>query len=241
MPQPVNVVKAVLTEIWWDKDGTELKKSPATGLQSKSFTVQFNPQTLKLSSSNQTAGGDGAKKDESPQHVARQSTKLSLELWFDVTLAISEGRVLKGSGKSKGDVRALTQEVAHFLIPQQANPQDKDLIAPPGIKFEWGSFSFSGIMDSMDETIDHFSSDGIPLRASVSISITEHKSVYKPNPLLVQPDAPGTQPLQAANLGDNLQQMAAKAGISDWKSIAAANNIDNPRQLGAGTLLNFSV
>lgn len=238
MPEPVNVTKAVLTEIWWDTKQNELPASP-TGKTPKKFEVQFNPASLKLSYSNQTSGGDGGKPDAT-QHTARSSTKLSLELWFDVTLAVAGGRVSKGDSANKPDVRALTQEVAYFLVPQQSDSKNADITAPPGIKFNWGSFEFKGIMDSMDETIDHFSPDGLPLRASVSISISRQKIEYKPSPLLSQPSAPGTQPLQAANLGDSLQQMAAKAGVSNWQGIATANNIDNPRQLGAGTLLNFS-
>src|SRR6266446_8699823 len=114
MPEPVNVKKAVLSEIWLDKDGNPMDRSPA-GDPPKEFQVQFNPQTLKLSSSNQTAGGDGAKKDTGNQFTARQSTKLSLELWFDVTLAIAEGRVSRGKTGKEADVRVLTQEIAHFL------------------------------------------------------------------------------------------------------------------------------
>jgi hypothetical protein len=240
MPAPVNVTKATLTEIWWDTNQQAQSKSP-TNKTPKTFQVQFNPQTLKLSYSNQTTGGDGSKPNASTQYTARQSTKLSLELWFDVTLAIAEGRVSKGDTGNKPDVRALTQEVAYFLIPQQADPKDKNKVAPPGIKFTWGNFEFSGVMDSMDENIDHFSPEGLPLRASVSIGITRQNIEYKPSSLLAQPSTPGTQPLLAANQGDSVQQMAAKAGASDWQSIATANNIDNPRQLSAGALLNFSI
>src|SRR6267154_1023819 len=228
MPEPFKVEKAVLTEIWWDDQHNELSQAP-TGNPRKSFQVQFNPQTLKLSYSNQTSGGDGAKKDSSTQFTARGATKLSLELWFDVTLAIAEGRVLKGDSGDKPDVRVLTQEVAYFLIPQQSTKSEKNKVAPPGVQFKWGNFLFKGVMESMDESIDHFSPDGLPLRASVSITLSKQEIEYKPNSLLSRPSAPGTQPLQAANAGDSLQQMAAKAGISDWKSIATANSIDNPR------------
>ena len=40
------------------------------------------------------------------------------------------------------------------------------------MRFQWGSFLFEGVMDSMDETLEFFSADGRPLRAKVSISIT---------------------------------------------------------------------
>jgi hypothetical protein len=239
MPEPVKVDKAVLSEVWWNKEHVELQ-DPPTGKDAKSFTVQFNPQSLKLSYSNQTAGGDGGKKDSSTQYTARQSTKLSLELWFDVSLGVAAGRVLKGSGDKMADVRVLTQEVAYFLTPQKANLDGEEVVGPPGVKFNWGNFEFKGIMESMDESIDYFSPKGNPLRASVSISIAKQEITYQPSPLLVSSSAPGTQPLRTANLGDSLQQMAAKAGISDWKAIASANNLDNPRQLSAGSLLNFA-
>ena len=38
-----------------------------------------------------------------------------------------------------------------------------------GCRFEWGSFIFQGVVDSMDETLDYFSEEGVPLRATVSL------------------------------------------------------------------------
>jgi hypothetical protein len=36
-----------------------------------------------------------------------------------------------------------------------------------------------------------------------------------------------------------VQSIAARAG-ADWKAVASANGIDNPRQLQAGTVLNVN-
>jgi hypothetical protein len=237
MPQPPQVKKAILKEIWWDSQGSKLTGSP-DGHKPLEFEVQFNPQSLKVTYSNQSSGGDQSKQDTAKQFVGRSTTKLSLELWFDVALAEAAGRV-----KSGADVRVLTQQVAYFLVAQQNEKKDPTKKAPPGIRLEWGSFSFEGVMDSMDETIEFFSPDGVPLRASVSISLSQQNITIDPSKsaLLMDPKAPGLQPLQAAKAGESLQQMAAKAGISDWKAIARINNVENPRQLAPGTLLKFSM
>ncbi|HEX8180820.1 MAG TPA: LysM domain-containing protein, partial [Pyrinomonadaceae bacterium] len=51
---------------------------------------------------------------------------------------------------------------------------------------------------------------------------------------------PGTRPLAQAAAGDTVQDMADKQGKGkDWQSIAAANNIENPRLLQPGQLLDL--
>ena len=49
----------------------------------------------------------------------------------------------------------------------------------------------------------------------------------------------GTTPLTLAKAGDTLQGLAGRANV-DWKSIASANNIDNPRMVPPGTILNLN-
>jgi LysM repeat protein len=51
--------------------------------------------------------------------------------------------------------------------------------------------------------------------------------------------AVGTSPLTFAQEGESLQSLAGRAGV-DWKAAAAANNIENPRQLQAGAVLNLN-
>jgi hypothetical protein len=51
----------------------------------------------------------------------------------------------------------------------------------------------------------------------------------------------GTTPLTLSAAGDTVQDIAAQAGTSvSWKVVAAANNIDNPRILPPGTVLDLS-
>jgi hypothetical protein len=228
MPQPQTLAKAQLIEVIMDSTGT------VTGT-GKTVPVQFNPQTLKLNYANQWGSGDQAQ-GSSTQFVGTSTTKLSLELWFDVTLPVPDGMPDPG-----GDVRKMTQLVTYFMTVQNpTGPQNTRV--PPSMKFQWGSFLFNGTMDTMDETIDLFSPDGLPLRSNVSISITKHDLLFE----FAQAGGPqspavGTSPLATANAGDSLSQMAAKAGVSNWQGVALANGIANPRLLQAGTMINLSI
>ena len=102
--------KALLIELEQPKDGPVRPKVPG-----KVTKVQFNPETLKVSYSNSVkepksvgSQGDGT---ASRQFVGAGTTKLSLELWFDVT-------VLSGPEKID-DVRRLTGDVTYFMVPLQ--------------------------------------------------------------------------------------------------------------------------
>lgn len=235
MPSPPPQLKtATIEEIWWTDTGA-IKDGTPSGNPAKNFSVQFNPQTLKVNFTNQKAGGDQPK-GSSTQFVGKGVTKLTLELWFDIALAIEQGRVPDGT-----DVRALTGEVAYFMAPQPVTVKGKKGLAPPGMRFHWGSFLFEGVMDSMDETLDLFSADGDPLRASVSISVSKQEIQYDPSKAAsLGESVPGSEPLTAAKAGRSLQQMASGAGTNNWQNIALANGIENPRMLAAGALVNLS-
>jgi contractile injection system tube protein len=241
MPQPVTLATATFQEVYWDDKGTVNPVDPNSG--GKNFQVQFNPQTLKLTYSNQKAGGDQPK-GSSTQFVGRGVTKLSLELWFDIALAQQQ------NGVSANDVRQLTQEVVYFMIPKgaPASSAKNQAPPPPGLQIQWGAFTFAGNMDSLDETLDFFSSDGYPLRSSLTISITRQEIQYDANAAatLQNPQSAGLQPYTPVQRGQTFQQMAANAGSSSqpgaqgWQGLALANSIENPRLMAAGALVNVS-
>jgi hypothetical protein len=225
MPQPQNLQKAQLIEL---VNGT----TPG-----KSVEVQFNPQSLKLSYSNQVSGGNQPQ-GSSPQFSTTKETKLTMELWFDVTLPLP-----KGAPQTGGDVRKLTEQVAYFMKLRDTSNANPQMETPPKMRFQWGSFLFSGIMETMDETIDLFSPDGVALRASVNIGLSKHDINYEYAQAAGQSSnpAPGTTPLATATAGSSVQQMAAQAGISNWQGVATANGITNPRMLQPGTMINLSI
>ncbi len=214
------------------------------------IAVQFNPETLKVNFANQisTPNKTGDQKDESTQQfVGAGTTKLAVQLWFDVTAPIPENLKKKAqttSGKEGpiDDVRRLTQEVAYFITPKK---NDENQFIPPAMRFLWGTFQFDGIVESMEESIEFFSNDGRPLRASVSLSlsqqrITEFSFGEKGENNLPTGEQAGTRPLTQASSGDTLQGMTDQlGGANDWQSIASANNIENPRLLTPGQLIDM--
>jgi len=219
------LVKAQLIEL---QAGTDQAK--ASG---QTVTVQFNPETLKVSFANQIAtpsGGDQSQGTAGMQFVGAGTTKLSLTLWFDVTVKDDD---------PVDDVRRLTQQVVYFMTPQPSDSDAKKLV-PPQLRFAWGSFLFDGIVDSLEESLEFFSPEGKPLRASVALAMSQQKILQaKFGDGSKQPRRPGTQPLAAAPSGASLQGMAAAAGKSDWQSIASANGIEDPLRMQPGTLIDL--
>ncbi len=227
MPESAKLVKAELQEI----DLASPEKKPT-----KTVKVQFNPETLKVAFANQiqTPEGSGDQRGSpAQQFVGAGTTKLTLQLWFDVNAP--------QDGKPILDVRKMTQEISYFITPKP-NPKDKKKFIPPGIRFIWGSFQFDGLMESLEENLEFFSSEGIPLRASMTLNLTQQKiDVYKFGKDASERKTPtGTRALTQAAQGNNLQNMAAENGNDDWQSVAAANGIENPRSLQPGQLLDMN-
>jgi len=244
------LAKAVLTELWPGSDGA-LKEQNKDGGEPRKVVVQFNPETLKVSFSNQNAGGSQPG-GSSTQFVGKGATKLSLQLWFDVQLPLPAGAADPG-----GDVRKLTSEVAYFMTPQETTKNGETGLLPPGVQFQWGTFMFKGTVDSLEESLEYFSEEGKPLRASMSVNISKQDLAIEfgdPNKGVTSPAAeaaraasggkgsaaPGTRPMQPARDGDTVQGASSKAGVGDWKKVALANGIENPRLVPPGKLLDVS-
>lgn len=230
MPEPPKLAKATLQEIRWNKKG-DVEKKNAKGADTTAVTVQFNPATLKVNYANQKAGGD--QPSGSPvQFVGKGTTKLTLELWFDTTVTDT-----KGPGKVD-DVRLKTREIFNFMKPTPGTGKNKKQFVPPGVRFHWGSFLYDGVVDSMDENLEFFSSSGVPMRASVALSISQQELTFQVAE--AEAEGAGTSAFEEAKAGDSLQKMASKAGNPDWKGVALANGIENPRLMAPGALVNMS-
>ena len=147
-----------------------LTQVPGTGKKGKAsyqpdpqgaFEVQLNPTSLKISRSNNIDKGGATTNTQKRQTPSVQPATLAFDLEFDS----AEG---DGSG-GEVDVRTLTHVVRQFTEPTKEKPQDP----PPAVRFIWGTFAFTGIVTQLTEDLDYFSHDGRPLRAKVSLTITE--------------------------------------------------------------------
>ncbi len=220
-------------------------------------TVQFNPESLKVSFANhiEKPPGSGDQRGSAPlQFVGTATTKLTLMLWFDVGSPQPPpppGPSVTDVNKPVTDVRKLTKRVAFFIKPKgdsgsKSSSEPKQL---PIVRFLWGSFQFDGIVESLEETLEFFSPEGEPLRASVSLSISRQAFQFSFRDTGDGTPAggpqgtgatPGTQPMARASEGSTVQGLADAAGIEDWQPIAVANDIENPRLLAPGQLLNLN-
>jgi hypothetical protein len=154
----------------------------------------------------------------------------------------------EGGGEGPKNVRELTSQVAYFITPK-SDGKDPVGFTIPAVKFNWGTFSFVGVMDSLDETLELFSADGKPLRASLSLSLTQQEiqAFEKDQGMRLPNTAPGSKPagtipLTAAVAGASVQSLAegSNAGGKNWQDIAAANGIENPRLLAPGQLIDVN-
>jgi hypothetical protein len=240
MPGPAKLQKAKMSVIEFQQGGQEPK------VVNPSLEVQFNPESLKLSYSNSLPGGDQSG-GSAIQFASQSTTKLSFDLWFDVSAPLPARVGPQGvpDVAAVKDVRKLTGYVVRFMRP--APPADKNKKtggAVPAVRFEWGAFQFDGIVESLSETIDFFSPEGHALRSQLSVSMTQQEI---PAELLRGADpgagpSPGLDFQLPIKLGDTLQGVADALGqLDDWQDLANINDIENPRDLAAGTLLNLGL
>src|SRR5262249_1636453 len=123
-------------------------------------------------------------------------------------------------------------------------PDNQGKMFVPGVQISWGTFLFRGVIESLEESLEFFSHDGKPLRASISLSLSSQKLLNptpQSSPLKPGGSVPGTNPLAQVSLGVSLQGLTADVGLGgNWQGIAAANGIDNPLRLSPGQLVNLN-
>jgi hypothetical protein len=195
------------------------------------IVVQFNPAEYTLSKGAQIAE-IAIPGIDSPilQFVRGQNEKLTLELFFDTTqLGMGIVPVL--------DVRVLTDPV-YQLVKIQSKTH-----APPRIRFIWGlGLSFRAIVESVQQKFTVFNPVGIPLRAALSVTFREYKTLEEQLQELNLQSSDHTK-RRKVRQGDTLAQIAFEEyrDASKWRQIAEepanAAVLTDPRRLIPGTEL----
>jgi nucleoid-associated protein YgaU len=129
--------------------------------------------------------------------------------------------------ESKQDVRTLTRQVA------QLAEVDGHKSRPPVCTIVWGpvvepyaGLPFKGVLESLTQKFTLFLEDGTPVRATLDVQFKEGES-------------PARQRRRVLRQGDTLWSIAAAeyGNPAQWRPIALANAITNPRLLEPGTEL----
>ena len=170
------------------------------GEPAANFPVHFNPASLQYTVSNKEQG-QGAKKK---QHVSETSAQLSMDLVFDTT-------------DTGTDVRVDTGEIVKLL-----SPDAKAKKAPRMVEFSWGTYSFTGVIEQYKETLDFFSADGVPLRASVSLTLSSKELTF------ADPDRAGAS-VDGDVTPDTVDVPAPSGGGPQNSPASIANALGAPR------------
>lgn len=219
----MSLVKAVIEILNIDKEVIGTKR----GLKAI-MPVQFNPTEYSLSKGAQIAE-IAIPGIDSPllQFVRGQNEKLTLDFFFDTTDS--------GMDQTVEDVRKLT---APFYQLVKIQPKTH---APPRIRFVWGEgISFKAIVESVQQKFNLFNPEGIPLRATLTMTFREYKSLEDQIAELNLQSADHSQK-HVVKQGETLNQIAAERyrDAELWRIIAERNNISNPRHLVPGTTLDI--
>ena len=100
--------------------------------------------------------------------------------------------------------------------------------------------SFKGIAEKVEQKFTLFSSEGIPLRATVTLTLREYKTLHDQLTALRE-NSPDKTQVHILQQGENLPLIAARhyRDANEWRRIATANGIEDPRRLSAGAFLRL--
>jgi contractile injection system tube protein len=207
------------------------------------FDVQFNPTELTFDKSVQLAEISIPGLD-SPllQFVRGQNERLSIELFFDTT----------EDGTGPGATSVTTQTDRFYSLVKI----DPDTHAPPICELYWNSnfpgadllspsasqarHCFTFIVESVRQKFTFFSPDGTPLRATLTLSLREYKTLDEQLSQLNLSSPDRTHAYVTAQ-GDTLAKIAGqfyrKPGA--WRAVADENDIEDPRRLAPARILTI--
>jgi len=211
--------------------------------------VLFNPPEYGLTKSNHFAqiaipGLDA----QLIQFVRGENRTLDVDLFFDTTESRGSSEGAPGQASQAGepgsrsfaagtDVREVTDQLTKFM---EIDPQTH---TPPICLFGWGQgHVVRCVIESATQRFTRFLENGTPVRATLKLTLREVISA----PISTQEDTELSRQHPSAHSrtwlvrdGDTLWAIAgAEYGDSrEWKRIASANGIEDPKKMRIGTVL----
>ena len=193
----------------------------------------FNPEGFTVERTNQfTEVNIPGLPSSTFQFVKGGARTLTMDLFFDTYEKKMDVRIFTDriTGWDSGSMFSKLPDIAKGLMDI-----DSDLHAPPVCLFIWGAYIFPCIIERVTKRFTMFLPEGIPVRATLKITLKECKEVItqlRETPLQ-SADRTKTWTVKA---GESLWFIAAKeyGNPALWRPIAEANKIDNPRVLKPG-------
>ncbi len=191
----------------------------ATGEQ---FEVMFNPEEYTLNKDNNFAAQNiPGLSGPLLQFVHGNLRTLDMELFFDTF-------------EQHRDVREQTKKITGLL------DINKDLHAPPIVRVSWASLQFRGVLAKASQKFILFLPDGRPVRARLTCTFNEFLDPTREAKEVDRQTSNFTK-VHAVIDGETLSAIAGRFydDPQQWRPIAIANEITNPRDLATGELLTI--
>jgi nucleoid-associated protein YgaU len=199
----------------------------------------YKPETLSWSKKadwHNPIGGHhdkdcSGKEQKTPLRNVPQSTfkgggpeLLDLELFFDTT-------------DTQLDVRLLLKPIQMlvYMVPLRNEP--------PLVMFSWGMIlSKMSYVEDLDIEYTMFRADGTPLRAEVSMTLTEYDMGWLSNIPMNPTSYSEARKTWVVTEGQTLDWIAYQeyGNAMHWRHIAQVNNLSNPRDLRSGQILKLT-
>lgn len=214
---------------------SQLKKATITVLDGKDvgkvIPVLFNPNeyTFEKSNSYKSTPVPGL---SSPllQFVNGESSTLSMDLFLD------DYTDPKGpTSLQLPETEPLTRRLIAF---SKLLDIDRDLHAPPPVRFNWGPMEFSAVIEKMTRKVTMFHPDGTPARVTLTVSFKEYRTLRQQLEDPRRESADKTKRRVVVGK-DALWLIAAREydDPTEWTRIAEANDLDDPREIEPGDWL----
>jgi nucleoid-associated protein YgaU len=181
--------------------------------------VIFNPAEYSLQKGNQFSNTPlPGLSNPIVSFVNGDADVLTMDLFFDTY-----------TNMGSSDVREETGKISVLL------DIDPILHAPPPVLFVWGPLRFKAVIERLTQRFTMFREDGVPVRATLNVTFKEYKTIDdqlnpKPN------ESSDWSKRRVITENDRLDLIAAieYEDAAEWRVIADANGIDNPRLLQPG-------
>jgi hypothetical protein len=185
--------------------------------------LRFNPTEYQIQKQNTFAEVNIPGLNSPPlQFVHGGAKKLSLDVVLDTSDTLKDVR------------KEFVKRIDDLLKVESSRH------APPIVAFVWDMEIFQGVVESATTTYTLFTEKGVPIRAKTQLVLKQHVPVeVQVND--ARTESPNFEKVYTVRRGDTLSSIAvwAYSDASQWRVIAEANGIRDPRRLAPGLVLTL--
>lgn len=213
---------------------TQLQKAYLEVETGAKVPCMFNPSTFSFSTSNKWESDQiPGKSTPSLRYAGGAAGTFDLSLVFDTT---DTGKsVTVHSNKLLGLMQVDTKLPGYDA--------EKNNGRPPWVKFHWGQHlhSFKSVIKSANVTFSYFAADGMPLRATVALSLEQYEPDENWGPQNPTSRTPKPKRTHQVQVGETLDRIAARyyGDPTKWRDIATLNGVADPLDVAPGRLLSI--